>query len=32
MRVLHFYKTSLPDSIGGIEQVIDPPAARPASG
>lgn len=23
MRVLHFYKASIPDSIGGIEQVID---------
>ena len=23
MRVLHFYKTSLPDSMGGTEQVID---------
>lgn len=23
MRVLHFYKTSLPDSVGGTEQVID---------
>jgi O-antigen biosynthesis rhamnosyltransferase len=23
MRVLHFYKTSLPDTMGGIEQVID---------
>lgn len=23
MRVLHFYKTALPDSMGGIEQVID---------
>lgn len=22
MRVLHFYKTYLPDSMGGIEQVI----------
>lgn len=23
MRVLHFYKTSLPDSMGGVEQAID---------
>lgn len=23
MRILHFYKTSFPDSMGGIEQVID---------
>ncbi len=23
MRVLHFYKTSFPDSMGGVEQVID---------
>ena len=23
MRILHFYKTSLPDSMGGVEQVID---------
>jgi rhamnosyl/mannosyltransferase len=23
MRVLHFYKTSYPDTIGGIEQVIN---------
>jgi O-antigen biosynthesis rhamnosyltransferase len=23
MRVLHFYRTSFPDSIGGIEQVIN---------
>ena len=22
MRVLHFYKTSMPDTVGGIEQVI----------
>ncbi|WP_314407905.1 glycosyltransferase family 4 protein [Pseudomonas kuykendallii] len=31
MRVLHFYKTSLPDSIGGIEQVIDQIARGAAS-
>ncbi|RFQ09461.1 glycosyl transferase family 1, partial [Pseudomonas sp. ATCC 13867] len=23
MRVLHFFKTYLPDSVGGIEQVIN---------
>ena len=23
MRILHFYKTALPDTIGGVEQVID---------
>jgi hypothetical protein len=23
MRILHFYKTSFPDSMGGVEQVIN---------
>jgi len=27
MRVLHFYKTAYPDSVGGVEQVIDQIAA-----
>lgn len=31
MRVLHFYKTSVPDSMGGVEQVIDQIARGAAS-